>query len=254
VHWFAPDRAAVTLEGSASVAIIDPLAGQVVDKRPTGQDVSHMVAVSGAPPTAYIANIGSGSVSVVRLTDASAARSIRTGAGSEGIATTPDGGQVWVTAREAGTVTAVDASTLEALGRLDVPGVPIRVVFSPDGARAYVTCAGRSELVVFDVATRREVGRTKIDVARAPGATSRPFAAAAAGSALPVGVAVSRDGRSVYVAATMGDQVVELDAATLSVLRTIAVDGEPDGLGLTDVMPKSVCHACTPDTTQTGER
>jgi YVTN family beta-propeller protein len=54
------------------------------------------------------------------------------------------------------------------------------------------------------------------------------------------------DGRTVYVAATMGDVVLRLDATTLAVQQIIPVGGEPDGLGVTAVMPRAECHACTP--------
>ena len=79
-----------------------------------------------------------------------------------------------------------------------------------------------------------------------PGAEQRPFARLAPGSVLPVGLLVSRDGRSAFVAATMGDRVVQYDVSTLAPLRTIEVDGEPDGLGSTSVLQHAPCHACTP--------
>jgi DNA-binding beta-propeller fold protein YncE len=61
-----------------------------------------------------------------------------------------------------------------------------------------------------------------------------------------VGLLVSRDGRSAYVAATLGDRVVQFDARTLEVLRSVDVTGEPDGLAGTPVIPRAVCHGCTP--------
>jgi len=63
---------------------------------------------------------------------------------------------------------------------------------------------------------------------------------------LPVGLLVSRDGRSAYVAATMADRVVQFDTATLEILRSIDVGGEPDGLGSTAELPRAVCHGCMP--------
>ena len=63
---------------------------------------------------------------------------------------------------------------------------------------------------------------------------------------LPVGLLVARDGRSAWVAATMGDRVVQYDAGTLEPLRSIEVEGEPDGLASTVVLPGAPCHACTP--------
>ena len=74
----------------------------------------------------------------------------------------------------------------------------------------------------------------------------RPFAQLAPGSALPVGLLWSRDGRTAYVAATMGDRVLRVNGASLEALGTIEIGGEPDGLAVTDVQPKATCHGCTP--------
>jgi len=133
------------------------------------------------------------------------------------------------------------------VARLDLPGIPIRIAFSPDGRTALVTCAGASELVAFDVASRRERGRSRVDVPLAAGAAERPFAQIAPGSALPVGLLVARDGRTAFVAATMADRIVQFDVATLAPLRSIAVEGEPDGLASTDVLQRAACHACAAD-------
>lgn len=246
VAWYSADRAAVTTEGPDGVLVLDPLAGKVVAAHRTGQSVSHMVAVAPSGTAAYVANIGSGTVSVVPLAGGEV-RSVATGEGTEGIAVTPDGRQAWATARKEGAVIVFDTGTLEVVERLPLPGIPIRAVLSPDGATAYVTCAGSSELVAYDVATRRERLRRRIEVPLAPDAARRPFANIAPGSSLPIGLAVSPGGRHVYVASTMGDRVVQLDARTLEVVRTIEVGGEPDGLALTTVMPQAQCHACTPD-------
>ena len=99
--------------------------------------------------------------------------------------------------------------------------------------------------MAFAAADGRERVRRKIDVPLAADAASRPFTRLAPGSPLPIGLAVAPDGRSLFVAATMADRVVQLDATTLQVLQTIEVGGEPDGLALTPVMPRAQCHACT---------
>ena len=244
VAWYAPDRVAVTTEGSRHLLVVDPHAARVVSTFETGQDVSHMVAVARSARRAYVANIGSGSVTAIALDDPASARTVITGAGTEAIALRPDGAEVWLAARAEGTLVRLEAASLERRGSVLLPGIPIRVAFAPDGSKAYVTCAGSAEVVAFDGATGRELRRRKIDVPLAADAANRPFAGLAAGSPLPVGLAVAPDGRSVFVAATMADRVVQLDATTLEVLRTIEVDGEPDGLALTPQMPKAECHAC----------
>jgi DNA-binding beta-propeller fold protein YncE len=249
VAWFAPDRIAVTTEGTKHLAIVDPDAGRVVSAIETGQDVSHMVAVSADATRAYVTNIGSGTTTALDLVAQRKLGDITTGAGSEALAVTPDGRDLWVAARAAGEIAVVDTATLAILARLPLPGIPIRIAITPDGATALVTCAGSSELVAYDVATRAVRARVRIDVPLAPDAAERPFARLAPGSALPVGLLVARDGRSAFVAATMGDRVVQYDVATLAALRVIEVGGEPDGLASTTVLPAPPCHACEPATT-----
>lgn len=247
VAWYAPDRIAVTAEGSRHLLVVEPSSGRVVTAIETGQDVSHMVAVSADGARAYVTNIGSGTVTALDLVAGRKLGDVATGAGSEALALTPDGRELWVAARADGRLLVVDTATLAVAAQLPLPGVPIRVAITPDGRSALVTCAGSSELVAFDVASRRERARRKVDVPLAPGAEQRPFARLAPGSALPVGLLIAGDGRSAYVAATMADRVVQYEIGTLEPLRGIGVEGEPDGLGSTPVVPRAPCHACRTD-------
>jgi DNA-binding beta-propeller fold protein YncE len=246
VAWFAADRVAVTTEGSQHLLVVDPDSGRILAAIETAQEVSHMVAVSADATRAYVTNIGSGTVTALDLVAGRKLGDIATGAGSEALAVTPDGRELWVAARADGHVAIVDTAALEVTARLALPGIPIRLAITPDGRTAFVTCAGTSELVAFDVASRTERARRKVDVPLAPGAAARPFAQLARGSSLPVGLLVLRDGRSVWVAATMGDRVVQYDAITLEPLRSIEVEGEPDGLASTEVLTGAPCHACAP--------
>ncbi len=246
VAWFAPDRIAVTTEGTRHLLVVEPDSGRIVQAIPTGQDTSHMVAVSPDGSRAYVANITSGTVTALDLLAGRKLGDIATGRGPEAIAVTPDGREIWVGAREDGNIAVVSADSLQVNARVPLAGIPIRIVMSPDGRTAFVTCAGSSELVAFETATRKERGRVRIDVPLAPGAQQRPFARIAPGSVLPVGLLVAPDGRSVYVAATMGDAVLRLDAASIAVQQVIVVGGEPDGLAATVVLPRAQCHACTP--------
>lgn len=246
VAWYAPDRVAVTTEGSRHLLVVEPDSGRIVRAIPTGQEVSHMVAVGPGGDRAYVANIGSGTLTALDLVEGRKLADIVTGRGSEAIAVTPDGREVWVGAREDGHLAIVGADRLEVTEQVPLPGIPIRIAMTPDGRTAFVTCAGSGELVAIETATRRERGRARIDLPLAPGATERPHARIAAGSTLPVGLLVSRDGRSVYVAATMADAVLRLDARNVAVQQTVPVGGEPDGLAVTGVLPRAECHACTP--------
>jgi DNA-binding beta-propeller fold protein YncE len=244
VAWFAPDRIAVTTEGSKHLLIVEPASGRIVSAIATDQDVSHMVAVAAGGQRAYVTNIGSGTTTALDLAAGRKLTDLATGAGSEALALTPDGRELWVAARAAGELAIVNTDKLEVTARLPLPGIPIRIAITPDGRTALVTCAGTAEIVAFDVATRSERARREVDVPRAPGADQRPLARLAPDSVLPIGLLVSGDGASAFIAATMGDAVVQFATGSLEPLRTIDVGGEPDGLAVTFVLPKAPCHAC----------
>ena len=247
VAWFAPDRIAVTTEGSKHVLVVEPESGRIVGAIATGQDISHMVAVDAGRQRAYVTNIGSGTTTALDLASNRKLDDLATGAGSEALALTPDGRELWVAARADGHLAIVDTQKLEVTARLPLPGIPIRIAMTPDGRTALVTCAGTAEIVAFDVATRSERARRKVNAPRAPGAEQRSLARLAPDSVLPIGLLVSSDGASAFVAATMGDVVVQFDTGSLEPLRSIAVGGEPDGLAVTSVLPKATCHACQPE-------
>jgi len=246
VAWFAPDRIAVTTEGSKHLLVIEPESGRIVSAIATDQDVSHMVVVDAGGQRAYVTNIGSGTTTALDLAAGRKLTDLATGAGSEALALTPDGRELWVAARAAGELVIVNTDKLEVTARLPLPGIPIRIAITPDGRTALVTCAGTAEVVALDVATRSERVRRRVDVPKAPGADQRPLARLAPDSVLPIGLLVSGDGVSAFVAATMGDVVVQFATGSLEPLRTIGVGGEPDGLAVTAVLPKATCHACEP--------
>jgi len=247
VAWFAPDRVAVTTEGSKHLLVVEPESGRIVGAIATDQDISHMVAVDAGRQRAYVTNIGSGTTTALDLASNRKLDDLATGAGSEALALTPDGRELWVAARADGHLAIVDTQKLEVTARLPLPGIPIRIAMTPDGRTALVTCAGTAEIVAFDVATRSERARRKVNAPRAPGAEQRSLARLAPDSVLPIGLLVSSDGASAFVAATMGDVVVQFDTGSLEPLRSIAVGGEPDGLAVTSVLPKATCHACQPE-------
>ena len=61
----APDRVAVTTEGSRHLLILDPGARRIVAEIPTDQSVSHMVVVTRDGARAFVTNIDSGTTTVI---------------------------------------------------------------------------------------------------------------------------------------------------------------------------------------------
>ncbi|MCM2268991.1 MAG: gluconolaconase [Thermoanaerobaculia bacterium] len=234
VVWLDARRALVTAEANRALLDVDVEAGVVRNALPTDQEVSHMVAVTPDAARAFVANIGSGTVTAIDLALGWKRSHVATGAGAEGIALAAAGREVWVTNREADTVTVIDAASLEKLAELASPGFPIRAAATPDG-RVLVTHARGGHLTVFSAAERGEIGRLTFDLASL-GTANRLFGDRFGDSTVPIGVVVSSDGSRAYVAHAHADAITEVDlAGELRVLRTLRAGREPDGMGWTAV-------------------
>lgn len=224
------NRLYVTSEGSKTLEVVDASTGKFLASLPTGAEVSHMVVLTQKPPRAFVANIGSGSVSVFDLGKGERLAVVPTGPGAEGIAVTPDGGEVWVGNRAADTLSVIDAASLEVEANLPAASFPIRVAITPDGKTALVSLARSGEVALFSVPDRKETGRVAMPAEGGEG-EGRIFGGQFGKSPVPVGLLVGPDGKEAFVACTQSDQVFVIDLASRKVVREIRAGREPDGLG-----------------------
>ena len=220
---------AVTAEADSAVVVMDLAAGTVAYAAPTGQALSHMLTLSPDGRYAYTANIVSGSVSKVDLETRRVAKIAEIGPMAEAIALRPGSREVWTASQETGRIAVLDAASLEEVGSVSLDGRPIRIAFTPDGRRALVTSVASSQFHVLDAERRVPVGTVTFPVDE-----ENANAAAAAGpaglSALPIGMALSPDGRTAYVALMGRDQVAVVDLGALAVTRWLDVGSMPDGI------------------------
>ena len=235
VVFVGEDRVAVTTEGSAHLLVVDLGEQQILQAVGTEQEISHMVVAVPDGSRAFVANIGSGTVTAIDLVTGSKISDIATGEGAEGIAITPDGREIWVGNRAADTLSIIDSATLEILATLPCPGFPIRVAFTPDGDRALVSAARSGEVVVFDARQRQELKRTQLDLSNAPDASKRLFGDRFGESPVPVGLVISPDGETAWVAATQADAVVVVDPRHLVVRDLLQAGHEPDGMAFSPI-------------------
>ena len=168
------NRVAVTVEAQKALIVVDVTTAEVVQAVDTDQRVSHMVALAPDEKRAYVANIGSGSMTVIDLEKGERVANIPTGAGAEGITVTPDGKHVWVTNRADDTVSVIDTDSLEIVKSVPSASFPIRAKATPDGKWVLVTNAQSDELAVFDAKTMEEIKRINMNV-EAKDASGRLF-------------------------------------------------------------------------------
>ena len=201
----------VTCERSQAVLELDASSGKVLRTWKTDQDVSHMVVPSKDEKKLYVANIGSGSVTVIDR-GSGTVRSMPTGAGAEGIDVSPDGKEVWVVNRAAGTVSVIEVATDKVAATFESGGkFPIRVKFTPDGRQAWVSNAQSNSVSVIDAKTRERIALIEV-------------------GAVPVGIQMTPDGRRAFVANTNANQVTVFDVPGRKILTTFTTGNEPDGM------------------------
>jgi YVTN family beta-propeller protein len=228
---FLPDgrHALVTAEGNKALLEVDVTKGRVVNAYSTDAEVSHMVEVALGGRKAFVANIGSGSVSVIDLQKGALVRNLETGAGAEGITASVDGKHVWVTNRSADTVSVIDADSLEILTQISCASFPIRAKATPDGKHVLVSCARTADIAVFDVAAREEVRRIPQDL-RAVDTEERLFGDSFGESSVPIGIVIHPNGKHAWVAHTNADVVAEIDLEEWKIVRLLRAGREPDGM------------------------
>src|SRR5918994_1391644 len=240
IEWLRGNEIVVTAEGNKALLIVDIESGKVTAAVTTDQNVSHMVVLARRSNKAFVANIGSGSVTVVDLKTRQKISDIVTGAGAEGIDISPDEKEVWVTNRAANTVSVIDVTTLKILATLESKDFPIRVKFAPGGKHVLVSNARSGDVAVFDAVTRKEVRRIPMMLKVAEGSTSgqRLFGNQFGQSPVPVGILVNPKLSHAFVANTNADIVTMIDLKTWQVTGRLTAGKEPDGLGYSPVTVK----------------
>jgi DNA-binding beta-propeller fold protein YncE len=229
VAWLDNESAAVTVEASKALIVVDVARDKVTQSIGTDQEISHMVALDPQRGRAYTANIGSGSVTVLDLGKGTRVANIATGEGAEGIAVSASGEYLWVTNRGADTITILDADTLEAAGEIGSEGFPIRATATPKG-QVLVTRARAGDLAIYDAATFEELRVVAFDL-ESMDVEERLFGDRFGDSSVPIGVVVDAEGDTAWVAHANADVITEIDLGSGEITRMLRAGKEPDGMG-----------------------
>lgn len=228
-------RALVTVEVNQALIVVDVEKGVVTAAMSTNANLSHMVAATPDGSRAFVANIGSGSISVIDVATGKLVKVVPTGAGAEGIDVSPDGQRVWVTNRAADTVSVVDAGTLEVVATLPSAQFPIRAKATPDGKHVLVSNAKSGDVTVFDAVAMKEVRRVAMK-ASATDTNGKLFSDQFGASPVPIGILIEPDGSRAYVAMASADAIAVIDLAKWEVVGALTAGREPDGLGFSKVV------------------
>lgn len=230
-------RLLVTTEGSQHLLLIDIDQDTILKAIPTEQEISHMVAAIGAPARAFVPSIRTGNLTVIDLENDQIITHSYSGMGAEGVATTPDGKEVWVTNRSDNTLTVFDTQSLDIIETIPCGEFPIRAKFSPDGKYFLVSNARSGDIKVFNAAEKTLAANISLKIELSEDSEGRYFAAEFEGSSIPIGLVVPDD-ETAYVANTNADVITVIDLKTFEVITHYKTGKQPDGIAYSKLMPE----------------
>jgi DNA-binding beta-propeller fold protein YncE len=123
--------------------------------------------------------------------------------------------------REQG-IQVVDRASGRVLQTIPLPAVFLGITFSPDGKSLYVS--GGNEDVIYRFDWRNGQATLSDSIALAAKQKGQ------SGTRYPAGIAISRDGRTLYVAENLGDSLAVVDLASRRVVQRLATGRYPYGV------------------------
>ena len=203
---------------SSQLFVFDVETMEHLETFPTYQDKSHMIALSPGESRAYVANIGSDSVTVVDCDDRRIVADPPVGEGPEGIGVDPDTGEILVANQDDGMLSVLDPETLTETNRALLGETPIRVMISPDGRHALVPNRESNDVSVIDTDHVRDGERRPWEIARIPVGI------------WPGGTVFAPDGERAYVANNKTNDVSVVDLDRFEEVDRYDAGIHPDGI------------------------
>ena len=202
----------VTSEASQTLVIVNYLTGEVVRTIGTGQDGSHMVALSENGRVAYTSNMNSNSVSVVHVVNGELITTIDVPDRPEAITTNKLGSEIWVGSNDEEVVSVISAKSGSIIRQWSGFEWPYRILLTDDESYAVVPDMGTEQLRFFNVGSGQELGSMDLH-----------------GSS-PQGVIFYEDDRTLLISLSAADKVLAVDIESRTILGEYETGSSPDGI------------------------
>jgi YVTN family beta-propeller protein len=203
----------VTCDRPPALLVLEPnrRSVQAAIRLENAQALPHMVAVSRDERAAYVANCGTGTVSVIDLAARKVVQDISIGGVPMGMALTADGRTLFATNRTADGVAVIDTAADKVKRIIEIRGQPVRAQLTADERLLLVTLIDTGELAVVDVPGLSVVRRVPV------------------GQRVE-GLLVDPAGRHVYAAAQADNKVIKLSLSDFRLMLEIKTAERPDPL------------------------
>jgi len=201
----------VTTELDNSVTVVDPKTRKIVGAIPTGQEQSHMLAISHDGRRGYTANVGPGTVSVLDLAGRKTIAVISVSGQVQRVSISTDDKFVFTSDQTKPQLAIIDTATNKVKTWVALPGTGYGTAATLDGRWLLVAVPSTNQVAVVDL-NSMQVAR-RIDVA-----------------SKPQEILVRPDGKVAYVSCAGSGQVAAIDLAQWKVNKLIAAGNFADGL------------------------
>jgi DNA-binding beta-propeller fold protein YncE len=201
----------VSTELEKSISIIDPVTLKIVGSVPTGQEQSHMFAITHDGHHAYTANVGPGTVSLLDLDARKVLAVIPVSGQVQRISLSIDDTMAFTSDVTKPQLAVIDTSNNKIKSWIPLPGLGYGSAATADGHWLVLALPLIHQVALIDLTTLK-VART-IDV-----------------PVKPQEVLISPDNRVVYVSCDETGKIAEINLAQWKVERTIDAGPGADGL------------------------
>jgi YVTN family beta-propeller protein len=211
---FAGGKLYFTAERNQVFGIYDPAANRIEWIQGTGQNTTHMIAVSGNLNMVFTSNIGSNTVSLFERNGPQTWNQtiVPVGKGPEGFDITPDGKELWTAHSRDGGVSVINIADKRVVHTFGVQTRRSnRLKFTPDGRLVLITDLDAGTLLVLHHTTSKELKRIPL-------------------GHQPAGILVSPDSSRAYIAVTGDNNVAVVDLRTFDLITRIETGTGPDGM------------------------
>jgi YVTN family beta-propeller protein len=203
-----PDK---TKDGIAQIDVINK---KILRILPAGSDPEQFDITSDAKHL-IIANEDVGKASLLAIDDNKMLAETVVGKEPEGVRMSPDNTLCYVTSESDHSIAVLNTKTGALMNKINVGLRPRDIVFTHDSKRAYVSGEADASVTLIDVLANKVLATFKLP----------------AGS-MPVGLVLSLDEKTLFVANGRGKTVASLDATTGQTLNIVEVGKRPWGIGM----------------------
>lgn len=222
-------RVLVSCAIEGALLLVDLIEARVIGDVELEAADSQNVLVDHSGRFAYVANQGSGTVSVVKLDRMQVVGSIDVGGGPRGMALHPTRNEIWVTNTQTNSISIIDLDTRDERIEFACGAMPSDIVFTPDGELALVANMQEGNVSVFETDSLRIKELVSLDRVTKTQAKLRPVEMPGhfGLSPLPTRILINPEGTRAWISTRRDDQLHELDLKSLEILRKIAAPTAP---------------------------